>query len=310
MRGEVVNLRLLENTSYNRAASHSLSIKERAGGFRGCEPVMTGAAEIIFVAITERPLILSLETATRTGSVALASGAHLRAASRLGDEQASHSTNLLPHVDALLKDAGISLRDIDLFAAAAGPGSFTGLRIGLATLKSFAANVERPCLGVPTLHAVAYGAGVSRRTMALLPAGRGELFAQLLSVDENGEVEAHGEPAHLAPQRLLEIAKDIGSLTWAGEGAHLHREAIRDFAHQHSIALLNKAHEGDATFSTDGDVWALAPPSDILAASVAALALRRFNRGEITRPEDLRALYVRASDAELKERCLEQRPQS
>ena len=262
------------------------------------------------MSLTERPLILSLETATRIGSVALAASAHLRAASRLGDEQTSHSTNLLRRIEALLKDAGIRLRDIDLFATASGPGSFTGLRIGLATIKSFAANLERPCLGVPTLHAVAYGAGVSRRTMALLPAGRGELFAQLLSVDEDGEVEALVEPAHLAPQRLLENVKDIKSLKWAGEGAHLQREAIRDFAHHYNITFLDEAREGLAPQSTDRDVWTLAPPSDILAGSIAELALRRFNGGEITRPEDLRAIYVRASDAELKERCREQRPQS
>jgi tRNA threonylcarbamoyladenosine biosynthesis protein TsaB len=251
------------------------------------------------VSITERPLILSIETATRKGSVALSRGAQLIAA-RMGDERESHSSNLLPHIESLLREAGLRLRDVDLFAAALGPGSFTGLRIGLATAKAFAATLDRPCLGVPTLHAVAHAAGLSKRTMALLPAGRGELFAQLLKVDEDRSVEALNEPAHLAPQRLLEDAKGIKSLTWAGEGAHLQRDAIRDFARQYGITFLSEAGGEDARRVDERAVWRLAPQSGPLAESVAELALRRFELGETARAEELRAIYVRPSDAELK----------
>jgi tRNA threonylcarbamoyladenosine biosynthesis protein TsaB len=256
------------------------------------------------VSINERPLILTIETATRAGSVSLNAGAQL-IASRVGSDQTSHSTNLLQDIGSLLKEAGIDLHRVDLFAAASGPGSFTGLRIGLATVKSFAATLERPCLGVPTLTAIAYGAGISRQTMALLPAGRGELFAQLLRVDENGEVTPLTEAAHLAPGRVLDMAKKIRPLKWAGEGAHLQREAVRDFAERQEIAFLDEAFEGAATLREEA--WTLAPPTQILAASVAQLALRRFNSGETAQAQDLRAIYVRASDAELKERCQEQR---
>ncbi|HEX8650346.1 MAG TPA: tRNA (adenosine(37)-N6)-threonylcarbamoyltransferase complex dimerization subunit type 1 TsaB [Pyrinomonadaceae bacterium] len=258
------------------------------------------------MSINERPLILTIETATRAGSVALNAGAQL-VASRVGSDQTSHSTNLLQDIGSLLKEAGIGLHRVDLFAAASGPGSFTGLRIGLATVKSFAATLERPCLGVPTLTAIAHGAGISRQTMALLPAGRGELFAQLLRVDENDEVTPLTEAAHLAPRRVLDMAKKIRPLKWAGEGAHLQREAIRDFAERHEIAFLDEACEGMATLREGEEAWTLAPPTQILAASVAQLALRRFNSGETERAQDLRAIYVRASDAELKERCQEQR---
>lgn len=257
--------------------------------------------------ISERPLILSLETATRAGSITLSSGARL-VASRTGNEQTSHSTHLLSDVRSILKEAGTNLCDIDLFAVATGPGSFTGLRIGLATVKSFAATLERPCLGVSTLHAVAHAAGASQRTMTMIPAGRGEVFAQLLSVEPNGEIVELDKAFHLAPRRLLEIAKDIKSLRWAGEGAQLHAEAIKDFARLNSIAFHMEAGEGRATLTGNEEVWALAPPASALAKDVAALALRRFSGGEAQRPENLRAIYVRPSDAELKERCLEQRP--
>lgn len=259
---------------------------------------------------SERPLILSIETATRKGSVALQRGAHLLAA-RQGDGHTSHSTILLRDLSEVLTEGEIGLREIDLFAVAAGPGSFTGLRIGLATVKSLAQTLRRPCLGVPTLHAVAHAAGASKVTVALLPAGRGEVFAQLLSVDDDGTVEALDEAVHVAPGRLLEKMKHIESLKWAGEGALLYSEAIRDFASRGSINFQEEAEGGGASESDDDQVWTLAAtPSSLLASDVAALALRRFEAGEMYRPEDLRAIYVRPSDAELKEQCLEPRPQS
>ncbi|MGB7924748.1 MAG: tRNA (adenosine(37)-N6)-threonylcarbamoyltransferase complex dimerization subunit type 1 TsaB [Pyrinomonadaceae bacterium] len=261
------------------------------------------------MSISERPLILSLETATRAGSIALSSGARI-VAFRTGDEKASHSVNLLSDVQSVLKEAGAHLSDIDLFAAATGPGSFTGLRIGLATVKSFAATLARPCLGVSTLEAIAHAAGASRQTMAMIPAGRGEVFAQLLSVDEDGETHALGEAFHLAPQRLLERAKDIKSLKWAGEGARIHAEAIMDFARRNSILFQMEALEGGSDLTGNEEGWTLAPPTSVLAKAVAALALRRFTGGQAERPEDLRAIYVRPSDAELNEQCLEQRDPS
>ncbi len=248
---------------------------------------------------------MSIETATRPGSVAITNGARLIAL-RAGDAAGSHSTTLLRDIQWVLTEAGITLSEIDLFAVAAGPGSFTGLRIGLATAKSFAATLTRPCVGVPTLFAVAHAGGTSQRTMAMLPAGRGEVFAQLLSVDENGAVRALSQAVHLNPQELLDQAGELTPLRWAGEGAHLYREAIRDQAHAGSIAFRDEAREEDAELTAEEKRWALAPPVIALAESVAALGLGYFRSGDAVRPEDLRAIYVRPSDAELKEQCRKQ----
>src|SRR5215213_11524682 len=125
---------------------------------------------------TAAPLILSVETATLSGSVALLRGEQVLAA-LAGDSGVSHSNTLLNDIDKLLHEAQIDLPQVDLFAVATGPGSFTGLRIGIATVKALAATLDRPCAGVPTLQAIALAAGESRRSVALLPAGRGEVFA-------------------------------------------------------------------------------------------------------------------------------------
>jgi tRNA threonylcarbamoyladenosine biosynthesis protein TsaB len=133
------------------------------------------------------PVILSLETATRGGSVWLGQGT-VELATRIGDAEVSQSTSLLTDISESLLEAGVKLADVDLFACASGPGSFTGLRIGIATLKALAASLSRPCIGIPTLHAVAHAAGPSCATVVLLPAGRGEGFAQMFSVSEDGAV--------------------------------------------------------------------------------------------------------------------------
>src|SRR5882762_10221523 len=133
----------------------------------------------------ESPLILSIDTATLRGSVCLMQGERVLAYVS-GDANVSHSSSLLRDIDQVLTACGITTREIELFAAAAGPGSFTGLRIGLATVKALSVTLGRPCLGVPTLRAVARAAGPSKATVALLPAGRGELFAQLFSVSFDG----------------------------------------------------------------------------------------------------------------------------
>jgi tRNA threonylcarbamoyladenosine biosynthesis protein TsaB len=251
------------------------------------------------VSANKTPLILSIETATRAGSVAVTRGEALLAA-RTGDAAISHSSLLLNYVGDTLEEAGVKLNEIDVFAAATGPGSFTGLRIGLATVKSFAATMARSCVGVPTLHAVASAAGEAERTLALLPAGRGEVYAQMLRVEPGGHVHPLAAPAHLTPQKLLEKVRAEAPLTWAGEGAHIHLEAIRAQALAEGILLWDESQNGHVERRSERQ-WTLSPPQPILATAVARLALRRALSGEVETPEQLRAIYVRPSDAELNE---------
>ena len=119
------------------------------------------------------PIILSLETATLGGSICVSRGNDILA-QRSGDPSVSHSNTLLADIDGCLGDAGLDLDAVELFACASGPGSFTGLRIGIATLKALAETLQKPCVGIPTLNAIALSAGNATATVALLPAGRGE----------------------------------------------------------------------------------------------------------------------------------------
>ena len=247
------------------------------------------------------PIILSLDTATLGGSVWLGRGT-TELAARSGDPKVSQSASLLKDINDTLDEAKLTLADVELFACASGPGSFTGLRIGIATLKGLAASLERPCLGVPTLHAVAHAAGPSPATVALLPAGRGEVFAQLLSLSADGVVTELDTPAHLSPQKLLERYASRVDLKWAGAGALLQRDLLASHAQEADIYFA-AAEEDETAVDGQRGVWSLAPLEANLARHVAALALELFQTGEIQSPHSLSAIYVRPSDAELNQTC-------
>ena len=235
-------------------------------------------------------MILAVETSTRAGSISLARGGDVLGA-ELGDGLSSHSSDLIDNIQRVLSRVSAELFEVDLFAVTVGPGSFTGLRIGLATVKAFAICVQKPCAAVSTLAAVAFAAGDSEKTLALLPAGRGEVYAQAFSV--RGEIVlALDRAAHLKPSDIIERYGEADTLKLAGDGAHQH------------IEILRRRGEGDSAGGRMGRT--LAPQPEYLSNSVAGLALSAYRDGKVTDAEGLRADYVRASDAEINERWLQQ----
>jgi len=232
-------------------------------------------------------LILSIDTATTCGGVCLFRGGVVLASVPTA-AQMSHSNTLLRDINEMLKATGVAVADIDLFAVARGPGSFTGLRIGIATIKALAATLGRPCVGISTLHAIASAAGPSSATASLIPAGRGELFSQLLSVSSAGDVSEIDDPVHQPAQKIINKYSDKAELIWAGPGAHAQQVLLGEAARRagYNLSALPKDEQG----------WKLAPIPANLSIEIAALAIRQ---SEVNAAE-LRALYVRPSDPELK----------
>lgn len=244
-----------------------------------------------------QPLILGLDTATDSRSVVVTRGttilSHLSC-----DARATNSTSVLGDIDRVLGEASIPLRHIDLFAVAAGPGSFTGLRAGIATVKGLAMTLGKRAVGVQTLHAVGHGAKPSESLLALIPAGRGEVFAQHLSLREDGAVVEHGPPTHAAPEQLIEDAFKIGGrLKWAGSGAEKYLDLIREAARREGIPLTPG---GPLAGEDGGRAWEVAARCAPLARSIAFLALGALRGGANTAAEELKAIYVRPADAKLK----------
>lgn len=241
-------------------------------------------------------LTLSLETATERRSVAVLRGARVLSLCER-ELRDGGGAAVLADIDRALSEASVRVADVELFAAALGPGSFTGLRAGLATVKALAATLGKPVVGVPTLHALAHAARPARRLCALLPAGRGEVFAQVLRVTQGGDVEELGVPEHVPPARLLGRMSE-GGLKFAGGGAHKFEELLRERAGELGLKFGVLT---DAPDEPREDEWVLAPQVASLAADVGALALSRYEAGERGGADELCAIYVRPSDAELNE---------
>lgn len=225
--------------------------------------------------------VLAVETSTLTGAVALISGDTVVAECRL-NIAVTHSERLLPAVDHVLAVAGLGLADVDALAVAVGPGSFTGLRIGVSTMKSLAFATGKPLAAIPTLDALAWTLPFAAHPVCpILDARKSEVYAGLYRTG-GGRLERLWEYEALAPARLAErLARDApGPVIFVGDGVASH------------AAVLRGHLGGDAR---------LAPPALRLpsAVAVADLARAALDRGEAVDPAALVPIYVRRSEAEL-----------
>jgi tRNA threonylcarbamoyladenosine biosynthesis protein TsaB len=160
---------------------------------------------------------LGLETSTRRGSVALLEDG-LVVGCLEHEAPNSHAELLLPLVERALADAGWPKSSLDRLGVGVGPGSFTGLRVGIALAEGLSVGLDRPLIGVGSLLAMAHGALVERPAgpcCALLDARRGELFAAVY-IDRTVELHA---PVALPAQHLPEFLRDFGAVTVVGEVA-------------------------------------------------------------------------------------------
>jgi tRNA threonylcarbamoyladenosine biosynthesis protein TsaB len=223
-------------------------------------------------------VVLGLETSSLHGGVALVGERGLIAEYVLNIE-VTYSERLLPAIDRLLADAGLAVPDLGGFAVAIGPGSFTGLRIGLSTVKGLAAASVKPLVGVPTLRALAWGLPFARHPICpILDARKGEVYCALFRWAEGGLVQEM-EDAALAPEALA--ARIAEPTIFVGDGAAPHAPVLAG-------ALGPRA--------------LFAPPALAGArpVAVAALGRERLLRGERDDPAALVPRYLRPSEAELK----------
>lgn len=224
--------------------------------------------------------VLGIETATLAGGVALLEENRLIAEYRLHVE-IRHSERLMLAIDHILKESGTSLSDLDGIAVSAGPGSFTGLRVGLATAKGLGVGSGKPLLLVPTLEAMAVSFPYCRALiMPCLHSRRGEVYWSLFRYGRGLEV-IHPDSATSIEAALDLIAGFNEDILFVGEGA-LNQQTL----------ILDRCG-GRAFFPPP----ALQFPS---AAAVAQQGLLRLVRGEQVPPEEAAPFYLRASQAELK----------
>jgi tRNA threonylcarbamoyladenosine biosynthesis protein TsaB len=179
------------------------------------------------------------------------------------------SAQLVPQLAALLSRHLLSKTDIDAFIVVSGPGSFTGLRVGLAAIKALAEILKKPIVPVSLLEVVAIASRVQGKIVALLDAGRNNVYA--------GVYQAEGEAVHVLQEELLSKA---ALLLLAREST----VATPDL----TLAVMAR----DANLS----VVQVEPSS---AEMITRFGLRKLQAGETVSPEQLEANYMRRSDAEM-----------
>lgn len=234
-------------------------------------------------------LLLAIESATKRASVALLRRGDVVA--ELGAEDGDHhAERLLPMIDTLLQDAGVKLAEVDCFAVSIGPGAFTSLRIGLATLKGLAFDTEAPVAVVSTLHALAHTAVAAGRVepgelcVPLLDARRGELYGGAYRRVEPGadRLESVVEDFVYSPEELG--ARLEGPVRLVGEGAGLFAEAL-------IAATADRADRAEVRVDAGEPVW----PD---ARSVGAIGAALLAAGEGHPVAGLVPRYLRRAQAE------------
>lgn len=166
-------------------------------------------------------LILAFESSAKPASAALVKDGQLLS-QYMQCSALTHSRTLLPMAEDMLKNAELSLSDVDLIAVAHGPGSFTGIRIGVATVKGLAWAAEKPCVGVSTLEAMAWhGLAVGGYICPVMDARRSQVYNALFKIE-------NGRPVRMTVDRpiaLDELSKEVTALNapvfLIGDGAAL-----------------------------------------------------------------------------------------
>ena len=216
-------------------------------------------------------LILGVDTSGKHGSIALVDcNAGCRRLDAVPLQGGTFSAQLVPQIAALLQKHGIARDQVEAYAAVSGPGSFTGLRVGLAAIKALAEVLQKPVVAVSLLEAVALAARVNGRLAAVLDAGRGELYLGLYDVQ--------GSSAICASEEIVSVSHLLGEI--AGKQVVTPDQKIADLL-KHGTSTVHKIE---------------APQAD----AIAAIGFRKLQAGEIVSPEALDATYIRRSEAEIK----------
>jgi tRNA threonylcarbamoyladenosine biosynthesis protein TsaB len=220
-------------------------------------------------------LILALDTTSRTGSVAVLHDGVIRV-ELSGDVAVTHGQRLPLALKRALDEAAVTIDAVDLFAVVAGPGSFTGLRVGIATIQGLAMAAGKNVIALSALEILARAAGTPTRAIgAWIDAQRGEVFAALYAPDRHDVLI---EAVSATPRNVLDAWSarvDLAAVTFVGDGAVRYRDVIAERAGAHAPVIPP-------------------PPLAGLAGRIAAAEPARAML-----PHAIVPVYVRKSDAEL-----------
>lgn len=221
--------------------------------------------------------VLGIESATPVAAVAVA-GDGVILAEHMVFNQRTHSVNLLPMIKSVLEESGVGKHGLTGIAVSGGPGSFTGLRIGMSTAKALAQVLGLAVVGISTLASLAYPLAGNRFVCPVLNARRDEVYTSIY--DNKGGLTCLAGPMAVHPEKLVEILLSLGGpVVFAGDGVSRYGTVF--------IAGLGKMAG-----------FAPAMSNFPRGAAVAELGLAAFREGRGIDPADLCPEYIRPSQAE------------
>lgn len=246
------------------AVGEAAGTPQYTGSRAAVRPLAPGEARLL----SSRALrVIAVDTSSERSSVALVEGGEIRGEVRLATSVPSIA--VVPAVELILRSLGLAASDVEGFAVTLGPGSFTGVRVGLSTVQGLALGSGRPCVGLSTLDVLAAGiAGEADSLVVLADAFRDEVFVG--RYDRNARALA--PPSRERPDAVLASLPAESVLT--GDGARRYESLVR--------AALPRAR--------------IAQPDAFLAGRLGRLAEPRLEKGEGVSAADLRPLYLRDAD--------------
>ncbi len=219
--------------------------------------------------------VLAVDTTGAHGSVAVVAGSELEGLIGIRERSPKHAESLLPTIDHLLRLLSVELEQIDGFAVAVGPGSFTGLRIGIAAVQGLSFATGKPAAGVSALEATAFRFRyLDGLLVALLEAYRGEIYGAAYRA-RAGVLHLEIAPTCTSASSFLESLPEPPALV-AGTGLLRHREAVEIHA--------------PGAFVAD--------PSLFIGEELARLGRAKLEAGDAASLGSLAPLYIRPAEAE------------
>jgi len=221
---------------------------------------------------------LGIDTSTKTCSVALLKDHSLIIEITLSDNL-SHSRKFLSLINYALDKARIKISEIDCFAVSTGPGSFTGLRIGIGTLKGLCLATGKPIVGVSTLEALSYSIPYNSALICpILDARKNEVYTSLFRYQDKRLVRLIDDMV-ISPEELLPKIKE--KVIFLGDGVEVYKDIILEKLDDLAIFLPRFFNQPRGT-------------------NVAEIGMIKLNRGETLNLHDLKPTYIRRSEAEIK----------
>lgn len=223
--------------------------------------------------------ILGIDSSGLVASAAIADEKNIIAEFTVNNRQ-THSQTLLPMIEKVVDMSGIELEQIDAIAIAAGPGSFTGLRIGSATAKGIGLVLKKPIVSVPTLEGLAYRVSVFDGLICpIMDARRNQVYTGIYRMEDGNLICLSEQKAVDIHEIMEELEKYDEKVIFLGDGVEVQRETIeKEFKNQYCFAPIHLSKQSAAAVAVLGEVY--------------------FEQGKVESAAEHKPIYLRKSQAE------------